>query len=195
MSWRQVVLVLLSLLIPAHVYSGSMPPVAITVRVYDGGTASPGVTRGSLEVARRTLARAAVEMKWMRCDVPAAHACNEPVASREVVLRFVRSFGPSTLTARVPLGDAFVDRAGGGVLATVYVDRVEQLAETSGTDMATLLGRAVAHEIGHLLLATTAHGARGLMRAAWSAEELRRGRYGDWVFTREETAAIRARLQ
>jgi hypothetical protein len=80
------------------------------------------------------------------------------------------------------------------VLATIYVDRVMLLAVLTGADAATLLGRAIAHEMGHLLLATNAHATHGLMRAVWSGEELRSERGSDWIFTKEEIAVIRARF-
>ena len=60
-------------------------------------------------------------------------------------------------------------------------------------DRRTLLGRAIAHELGHLLLATTTHGPVGLMRAYWSREEVRRGQPRDWNFVPSELAALRRR--
>jgi hypothetical protein len=69
------------------------------------------------------------------------------------------------------------------------------LAAAAGIDAATLLGRAIAHELGHLLMATAAHGSHGLMRPIWSREDLRRGRGGDWMFTPQEIAAIRVRQE
>ena len=67
------------------------------------------------------------------------------------------------------LGDSLVDtRLRGGALATIYVNRVATLAGRCDVDVQTLLARAVAHEIGHLLLGTSAHASSGLMRAAWS---------------------------
>ena len=59
-----------------------------------------------------------------------------------------------------------------GVLATVFVDRTRGLAGDLRIDHDALLGRTIAHELGHLLLATTAHAKVGLMREAWSREEL-----------------------
>ena len=52
-----------------------------------------------------------------------------------------------------------------GVLATIFVDSVELIASLSEIDATLLLGRAIAHELGHLLLGTNAHSVRGLMRA------------------------------
>jgi hypothetical protein len=68
------------------------------------------------------------------------------------------------------------------VLATIYVERVRWLARSARADVETLLGRTIAHELGHLLLATNAHGSHGLMRAVWSAAEVRGDRDWDGTF-------------
>jgi hypothetical protein len=81
-----------------------------------------------------------------------------------------------------------------GTLATVYADRVTKLAELSGADPGQLLGRAIAHEIGHLLLGTTRHADRGLMRGVWTSVELHRDRAWDWSLSREDVARMRRGL-
>ena len=58
-----------------------------------------------------------------------------------------------------------------------------------------LLGNAIAHELGHLLLATTSHGPVGLMRALWSEDEVRRSQSKDWRFAPAEIAVIRRRAE
>ncbi len=93
------------------------------------------------------------------------------------------------------LGDALIDpQKRTGVLATVYVNRTMRLARDLEIDHYKLLGRAVAHEIGHLLLATNAHAASGLMREIWSRDELLRTRRDDWVLHPFDAAAILRRL-
>ena len=81
------------------------------------------------------------------------------------------------------------------MLATVYADRVDWMAGRTGVDRHELLGRAIAHEIGHLLMASTAHGVNGLMRPVWSQSEVRRRQSRDWRFAPEEIAAIKARTR
>ena len=61
-------------------------------------------------------------------------------------------------------------------------------------DDGELLGRAMAHEIGHMLIGTSAHARFGLMRAVWASGELRRGMPLDWVFSAKEGAELRRRL-
>ena len=78
-----------------------------------------------------------------------------------------------------------------GEMATVFHEQVRSVARRSGVDNAELLGRALAHEIGHLLLRARAHSPTGLMRGVWSMEELTLNRREDWLFA----PADRERLQ
>ena len=80
-----------------------------------------------------------------------------------------------------------------GTLSTVYVDRVDWLASTGKAVRAEVLGRAITHEIGHQLLGSNDHPARGLMRETWTAEELTRNRAEDWQFSHAQRAALHAR--
>ena len=163
----------------------------ITFRVYDSAAMNPAEKRKALAVAARTLAAAAVAADWHECDRDSMECALSRPVDGELIVRLVR-LPEKKPSAWLCLGDAYIDREGGGVLATVYVDRVEMLAAASGVDAATLLGRAIAHELGHLLLATNAHSSGGLMRAVWSRDDVRRDL--NWGFTRDEAAAIRARL-
>jgi hypothetical protein len=63
-------------------------------------------------------------------------------------------------------------------------------AETGG-----LLGRAIAHELGHLLLGTTSHEREGLMRAYWLADEVRRRFTRDWTFSASSILDVRRAAQ
>ncbi len=66
----------------------------------------------------------------------------------------------------VALGESMLDREQrGGVLMTIDVFPVRAVAEQAFTAVPTLLGRAIAHEIGHLLLGSAEHPRSGLMRA------------------------------
>jgi hypothetical protein len=167
---------------------------AVVVRVYDANGALAGTNRQALDHARKALEAASLDVIWRMC--PASPSCDARMAPGELAIRIVRVPVPPHYTGRLPLGDALIDtRAGGGVLATVYVDRIEWLAHEAGADSRTLLGRAIAHELGHLLLATTTHGPVGLMRAYWSQAEVRRSQPRDWAFAPTELAAIRRRAE
>lgn len=166
---------------------------AVVVRVYDANGVMAGTNRQSLDLAGKALEAASLEIMWRMCPSP---SCEARLAPGELAIRIVRSQGPQRDSGKLPLGDAMIDtRTGIGVLATIYIDRIERLARQAGTDSRALLGRAIAHELGHLLLATTAHGPAGLMRAYWSQDEVRRGQSRDWSFAPPELAAMRRRAE
>jgi hypothetical protein len=161
--------------------------------VYETAQLEPSVKTAALNVARATLASASVDVSWQPCGAGAGIApCVRPPAG-ELVLRIVLS----TLQEKnrqLPLGDALVDTStGAAILATVYADRVVRVARAAGMPVQALLGYAIAHELGHLLLASNAHNTKGLMRPIWRDHELRSARSADWTFTGQEVAAIRRR--
>jgi hypothetical protein len=69
------------------------------------------------------------------------------------------------------------------------------VAASAGVDAPRLLGRAIAHELGHLLLGRTQHSESGIMRAAWSRQELQRNEVVDWRFSEPDATQIRARAR
>ena len=166
----------------------------VTVRVYDSTGATDAERRPSLKVAAAIVSAASVELVWKTCS-DRRSMCQTPLAPGELAVRIVRAGVVEDGTRReLPLGDAMINsQTGGGVLATVYIDRVNWMAERTGVDAQALLGRAIAHELGHLLMATSAHGPNGLMRPVWSQSEIRRRQIDDWIFRPREIAAIRAR--
>jgi hypothetical protein len=53
----------------------------------------------------------------------------------------------------------------------VFYDRVQQISRQTVNE-GMVLGHAIAHELGHLLLGVDAHSPEGLMRAHWTSRDL-----------------------
>jgi hypothetical protein len=165
------------------------------VRIYD----TAGVSAKDLETARVTvqlaMQRASIEVIWQNCSdttVPGG-SCNAPAGAREVAVRLVAAAGEPI--APTTLGYSVVDvQTHAGTLATVFEDRVSALARRTDFDAGRLLGFAIAHEIGHLLLGTSAHAPCGLMRAVWSDVELRQNSAAEWTWSRREETKMRRGL-
>ena len=138
-----------------------------------------------------TVLRAGLEdVHWQVCTgLNASPTCDVPPGPSELLL-VVREGVPCHDTAAT-LGKALVVRRAGGVLATVHVNCVAWLATAARTDVAVLLGRVAAHELGHLMMRTSSHARRGLMRPNWTPDEVRRNRAADWAFTAADVAAMR----
>ena len=168
-----------------------VPPDVVSVRVYRSTRITAAALRAALAVAKETFAAASIQVVWTVCE---PDQCHTPPSPDDRMLRLVRLQNGQPHD-RICLGDALIDpQSHTAVLATVYVDRVDDLARRLDVDHQTLLGRTIAHEIGHLLLASNAHSASGLMREVWSGDELRARRAGDWVLLPFEAAAIKQRL-
>ena len=178
----------------------------VHVRIYDTADLRAALVNRALVTAGRTLAPAAVDVRWTHCPperraartgVTTSPRCAQPLHSGELAVRVVRGTMPPGYRGTLPLGDAFVDRSSGaGVLATVYVDRVEWLARAAASDLSALLGWAIAHELGHLLMGTAGHGlGGGIMRAEWTREEVRRARPQDWQLATPDSTRIRQRVE
>lgn len=168
----------------------------LIVRVYDNATLPKAALRGALDTAAQTLRPADVDVTWAICSSSSGGRCMAPPGHGELMVRLVRSVRDSPADGGEALGTALVDPATlTGVLATVYVDRVERLAQGADATLGTWLGRAMAHEIGHLLMGRAAHAAHGLMRPRWTRAEVTRNAAGDWGFEAPELLAIRTRVR
>jgi hypothetical protein len=77
----------------------------------------------------------------------------------------------------------------GGVLATIFFDRVELVAK--GRPVASVLGNVIGHEIGHLMLGSNAHSSTGIMTPHWSREFLKLAGQGLLHFTPEQCERLR----
>ena len=174
----------------------------LTARFYSIADVPAGDRAVATEVASNILRAAGIDVRWTDCNAHVSHGrlatreiCLTPPPADEVIVRLVPTpAADSGLHGRGDdrLGDAHVDTAAaGGALATVYVDRVAAMARTAGIDAGTLLGRVVAHEIGHLLLGTVSHRPTGLMRAQWSTALLQRQIASDWRLSKLDAANAR----
>jgi hypothetical protein len=179
----------------AHAAGAELAMLPLTVRVYDSAGLPEATRTAALGIAGAALAGAHIDTVWRRCDVIHGNlGCDAPLSSGELVIRIVGIPAVQPNTRWLVLGNALLERPSGeGRLATIYANRVEVLAHAATVDVARLLGYAIAHELGHLLLATADHSRHGLMRAVWSDERVRRALDEDWRFTDREIAAIRGR--
>ena len=173
----------------------------LVVRVYDG-TAGHARTRTTAILTAASIAsEAGLDIHWTDCTrTTQVGACTELRGPDDLIVRIVPvavSGSPGLqirAQSRAPLGFSVVDPVvGAGAIAMVFLDRVLPLARRTGVDPGRLLGRAIAHEIGHLLLRTTKHSPTGIMREIWTDTELMRDTPVDWLFAEDDR--LRQRLR
>jgi hypothetical protein len=78
--------------------------------------------------------------------------------------------------------------------AVVLADAIRKRAVFGSTSFADLLGLAMAHEMGHLLLRSTAHSVTGIMRARWTEKALRDDDRGYLRFAQGEAESVRSEV-
>ena len=171
---------------------------SILVRIYDNAGVLISELAAALRTTHEILRRADLGVDWVQCrarsDGPVPAVCEQPLSSGDVVVRLIEGSDKESGERRA-LGYSLFDADGVSGFATVYVDRVDWLAKRAQYPRAPVLGRAIAHEIGHLMLRSNDHTESGLMREVWTAEQVVRNRREDWTFSADQGGDLRnARL-
>ena len=201
-SWRMQIVILVALLLTAAsanaIQAAPLLEVSVAVRTYNYAALPAETLTDAKAEAQNIFRRAGIRVVWIDCRVRSAGdgaACTEPLsAGRELMLRLVDR-APAEGERIATLGESMLDRERqAGVLMTVDLLPVRKIADRTSTSTPTLLGRAFAHEIGHMLLGSTEHSRLGLMRALWSHDELRGLRPAHWGFSPREAARMRQKL-
>ena len=186
--------------------SFAQPPV--TIRVYDSVARSPAERASAIDAAAAIFARAGLDTSWLDCGRGGAdYPCAATRQPHDLVLRILARDAHTDVPASAAVtaatgADAIpTERLGfaagasggeGGIVGTVYADHIGRVAERTGVAFDLLLGRALAHEIGHLFSGAVGHTTTGLMRAVWTDDELRRNRQDDWAYLVDITRTTRS---
>jgi len=179
--------------------AGGVSHVNLTVRLYNTAGIPVPELISARDTATSILGDGGLDMVVRHCGRAGSTAappdsCSETLRPTEVVVRVIDA--PAFNAALNP--DAFgltyvVQETDRGWLATVFADRIERAAARAGVATGTLLGRVMAHELGHLLLGSGYHGPAGLMRAEWPDATLPRSG-ADWRFSISEAARMHQAL-
>jgi hypothetical protein len=177
------------------------PSLTITVWIYNHAEVPGSTLAKAQHVAGRIFRETGTEVKWLHCqrsaaEPPAHHGCNKPFGFADIALRIVpRSMAAHLDPRRESLGFAIPSVGSGhGADAWVFYHRVEELAQSGLAPRYVVLGHAMAHEIGHLLLGANRHYPQGIMSPDWSPEDLKLATWGMLLFTREQAERIRAEV-
>jgi hypothetical protein len=186
-----------ALLLVLALFTGPLsanPPQAslrITVQVYNSASVAPQILTAAEGEASRIFREAGVAASWLNCrasisEATAAPICEQPCPPTRFALRIVSDVPPGF--GDTLLGLALIET---GIYATVFYQRVDEFANERIATHSQILGHAMAHELGHLLLGSAPHARFGIMRGRWRAEDLRSMAMGGLLFRPEESAIIR----
>lgn len=161
---------------------------------------SSPISRSTLERAEGEASRVfrdvGIQIIWLNCPQDSEREaslgrCVEALFPFHVhlgILRASRGLKASTV------GISFSGADGQGCYADLFYEPIQQLQEETHSSPSMILGHAMAHELGHLLLGTNSHSPSGLMRAHWTPEDLANASKGNLRFSREQSLRITNRL-
>jgi hypothetical protein len=176
--------------------------LGITLRVYNYMHLAPAVLAGSEEITTAIFKQAGVEVAWVDCPLSPAQfegypACQEELGTRDFALRILaRSAAAKLFTRDEPLGFAprcHEDQR--GCVLNIFYYRVDDLATQGRARSERILGHAIAHEVGHLLLGLNAHSPAGIMRGIWSRDDLERMAWTYLLFTPDQCKRMHTNLR
>jgi hypothetical protein len=149
----------------------------IRIRIRNYARANPSVVLHAKRAAGDILREAGVNALWVECPIDPDDSrdalCGKPLSSLDFVLNLLpRSMSDRFHLRGGVLGFAFVPEGRDfGSNAFIFYDVAKDCAQQH-QDLDQLLGDAIAHELGHLLLGTNSHSSSGLMSASWSRKQL-----------------------
>jgi hypothetical protein len=173
---------------------------SLVIRVYDSAGVTSVDRSRAIARADAILTRSDIDIEWLDCPARKfgrpSPGCDTPRARTELIVRLANAPADGNQGSRwQALGYSLIDTTTGtGTMATVFVDRVTRLARHARMDVATVLARALAHEIGHLILGTNEHSHAGIMRETWTAQQLTSTRAQDWHFLPAQSEQMRQAL-
>ncbi len=150
--------------------------------------------------AATLFAEAGVKITWLdNSHKQRSVRCQPGNSSAEFFLRIVFANGtmPQGSVADA-LGRSMIPPAGYGYVpcgtASVFYDRVIAFASVWASHSPEILGDAMAHELGHLLLGNR-HSRQGIMKALWTFRDLDLARRGQLQFSNEQLVALQRIVQ
>lgn len=176
MRWSIIVAAAL-LAVPADGAADPPPHATIRLQLRSEVNVSDEVLQESRREVARIFAHAGVEVIW------AGTAPRYAVTIVADVLGYDRAASPAM---------GMVSPTNRGPIAHVFLRQVRAFARIHDVDQSVVLGHVIAHEVGHLLLATASHSSTGLMRGEWDGAQMRDVGRGGLTFTDRQAHAIRA---
>jgi hypothetical protein len=177
-------------------FADQSEPLTLVVWVRDTAQVPDDVLTHAQTEVTRIFRQAGVEIVWGAPSSASAStdASREPrliiaILSYDQVERLPPALTRDGAGVGVALNSSPTTRAN---VAYVFYHRVKSLTGANGVTLAPVLGAAMAHEIGHLLL-DNAHSEAGLMRADWTKADLQLIQRSELFFTVEQGALIRSR--
>jgi hypothetical protein len=184
---------------------------AITIHVHNYAGVPAKTMAEAEEVATEIFRKAGVQTRWADADLTAENdPANSAGQSGSTLADIQLSIFPRVMSDRDGAPNDVMGLAPGSgpdrKIVYIFSSNVEarfwRLARAQGSarlyrpvSKAQILGHAIAHEIGHLLLNQQVHSPHGIMRGEWGFADFRDMTEGMFLFTPQQADAIRRETQ
>ena len=177
------------LVTPREVGAQVAAPPAIRVVFHDSARVPIEVLETARTKAGAAFAKAGVDVQW-----EGGGTCQSDVDLRFCIQVLLRPRNAQSAPgSRRVMGMALAADERRGVLS-LYFDAVTDVARRYAWPRGEVLGLALAHEMGHVLLPPPSHSTTGIMQSSWEGDDLRHVLSGDATFTDAQMVAMRSRL-
>lgn len=175
-AWILVIAAVAS--VSANLCADVRPP-HITVMLRNDAEAPPGMVAAAQRSVSEVYEAAGVDIAW---------GGPRPAAMLALVSRErARAIGHRPEV----IGFATGNRGRRGKVAYIFLHRVKELSARYRLPESVILGAAIAHELGHLLLPHDSHSDVGVMRPILDHAEFRKADRGELLFTANQAVQIR----
>jgi len=169
------------------------PDLRLTVRLMNYVNLPVNTRRKLVENAGHVLGQAGIAIDFVECGnggvATGDPRCNRTLGPRDLVLRIL---DPKFRWKGEELGYAAAGPEGGAYI-TVFLNPRQPEARATDLSDGALLGHAVAHEIGHLLLGANAHSSYGI-RPVWRRRDENSIAIGHLLFDGEQARRMHVAL-
>jgi hypothetical protein len=180
----------------------NQPDPSIRVILQDYAGVPSRLLRKAVAVAAKTYAPAGVAIEWFDCTAVLHGQAAPPGCAGEVLpTSLYIQFFPEPMAKTVPVGRSVFGYAAPSTprrfsnRAVLFWDRIQDHCEAFALDADALLGAALAHEIGHLLLGPGSHRSAGMMRCPWNTQDVASAARGRLSFSSPELKLLRERVE
>src|SRR6266566_9415100 len=173
----------------------------LIVRMHNYALVKPTVLSPAKHVAGQVFSAIGIELSWF--DVPLTHA---ELANSGHSLQYPGAavvdvnILPRSMTALAKLPESalgltpMANEGDCATFASVYYNRIEREVRNTDASTARILGYAIAHELGHMLLRTSHHASAGIMIARWGPVDPQGVGPGLLGFTLQQAENMRAEI-
>jgi hypothetical protein len=165
---------------------GALAKPGITIRVLNPARVPAKTLQKAEQVATAILDAAGVGITWLECP------CLPYLGPNEFWLHVLEGRPPGMHGDATGFAVLMHGRDRGASYAAVIWPAVEEAAAGLDSQVSQVLGATVAHEIGHILLASKAHTRSGIMCSRFRSADMRMAASGQLRFTPEQARRMQA---